>query len=96
MKKIYWIIAIFLFIISIHACSKKTTPVKDSVSAPVKKIKTPVPNVIVVNDAAASKTFDGRLYYDLEGHRYWRSNKDGKYYKYSKAMQNDPDFKARP
>lgn len=49
--------------------------------------------MITVNDSAASKTFDGRLYYDLEGHRYWRNKKDGKYYLYSKSMQGNADFK---
>lgn len=59
----------------------------------VKQVKTAVPKVIVVNDAGASKTFDGRLYYDLEGHRYWKNYKDGKYYLYNKSMNNDPNFK---
>jgi hypothetical protein len=85
----------------LNSCSKKTVPEKETsvvvTPAPkpvAKKIKTPVPAVIVVNDLKASKTFDGRMYYDLEGHRYWRNNRDGKYYKYSKSMQNNPDFKA--
>jgi hypothetical protein len=61
--------------------------------APVKKIKTPTPKVIVVNDNIASKTFDGRLYYDLDGKRYWRNYKDGKYYLFNKSMATNPDFK---
>lgn len=61
---------------------------------PVKVIKTPIPKVIAVNDAVAKKAVDGRLYYDLEGKRYWRSNKDGKYYRYYKGMQDEPAFKV--
>ena len=53
-----------------------------------------IPKVIVVNDAGAKKAVDGRLYYDMQGRRYWRSNKDGKYYLYNKAMHSDPAFKA--
>jgi len=83
----------------LNACSKKTAPgsttTSTTTSKPVaaKKIKTPIPKVIVVNDSVASKTFDGRLYYDLEGHRYWRNNKDGKYYIFNKSMATDPNFK---
>ncbi len=58
-----------------------------------KVIKTAVPQVITVNDVAAKKTVDGRLYYDLNGKRYWRSKRDGKYYLYNKSMYNNPDFK---
>lgn len=58
-----------------------------------KKIKTAVPKVIAVNDNTAKKTFDGRLYYDLEGRRYWKNYKDGKYYLYNKSMSTNPDFK---
>ena len=53
-----------------------------------------IPKVIVVNDASAKKAVDGRLYYDMQGRRYWRSNKDGKYYLYNKSMHNDEAFKA--
>ena len=58
-----------------------------------RKIKEPVPKLISVNDAIAKKTVDGRLYYDLNGHRYWRNNKDGKYYLFNKAMYDQPEFK---
>jgi hypothetical protein len=51
-----------------------------------------VPNVIVVNDKFANKSVDGRYYYDLQGHRYWRSNKDGKYYLFNKSMATDAAF----
>lgn len=91
-------------------CSKKTVPatststntteVPKPVSAKVARspkanpVKTSTPKVISVNDSAAKKTFDGKYYYDLEGHRYWKNYKDGKYYIYSKKMNTDPDFKA--
>lgn len=52
-----------------------------------------IPKVIAVNDKFANKSVDGRYYYDVEGHRYWRSNKDGKYYLYNKSMQTDEAFK---
>lgn len=57
------------------------------------KPKEAVPNVIAVNDASAHKTVDGRYYYDLQGHRYWRNNKDGKYYLFNKTMYADAAFK---
>ena len=50
------------------------------------------PKVITVNDNAASKSVDGRLYYDVLGHRYWKNYKDGKYYLFDKSMYSDPDF----
>jgi hypothetical protein len=62
---------------------------KMGIKAPV---KTAVPKSIVVSDAAAKKTVDGRFYYDLEGKRYWRSKKDGKYYLYYKGMFENKDF----
>ena len=72
----------------------KTDTVAAVKKAPIKrKVKEPVPKVISVNDAAAKKSVDGRFYYDLQGHRYWRNNKDGKYYLYNKSMNSDPDFK---
>lgn len=58
-----------------------------------RKPKPAIPNVIVVNDKFASKSVDGRYYYDLEGHRYWRSKKDGKYYLFNKSMLTDDAFK---
>lgn len=99
------IILIIFLIISAVGCSKKThstgtaAPAKtDSAVAakPVKKptIKTAVPKVITVNDKVAKKSLDGRYYYDLEGHRYWRNNRDGKYYLFNKSMFDNPDFKA--
>ena len=71
----------------------------DSVAAVKKAVakrnaKPPLPKVISVNDDAAHKSVDGRLYYDVMGHRYWRNYKDGKYYLFNKSMFNDPAFKA--
>lgn len=51
------------------------------------------PKVITVNDAAAQKSVDGRLYYDVMNHRYWKNYKDGKYYLFNKTMYKNPDFK---
>lgn len=51
------------------------------------------PSVISVNDNAASKSVDGRMFYDVLGHRYWKNYKDGKYYLFDKSMYNNPDFK---
>ena len=68
-----------------------TTPaVKKTV---VKKVAAPVAKVIVVNDKAAKKNIDGRLYYDVEGRRYWRNYNDGKYYLFNKSMYSDSAFK---
>ena len=50
------------------------------------------PKVITVNDNAASKSVDGRLFCDVLGHRYWKNYKDGKYYLFDKSMYNNPDF----
>ena len=43
--------------------------------------------------AAAKKNIDGRLYYDVEGRRYWRNYNDGKYYLFNKSMYSDSAFK---
>ncbi len=58
-----------------------------------RKPKESIPKVMVVNDKYAKRSVDGRLYYDLQGHRYWRSNKDGKYYLFNKSMLTDKAFK---
>jgi len=62
---------------------------KEVVRAP----KATFPKVITVNDNAASKSVDGRLYYDVMGHRYWKNYNDGKYYLFNKSMYSNPDFK---
>lgn len=66
----------------------------DSLVVAVKrKPKVPVAKVITVDDNAAHKSVDGRLYYDVLGHRYWKNYKDGKYYLFDKSMYTDPAFK---
>jgi len=51
------------------------------------------PKVIAVNDKAAKKSFDGRLYYDINGRRYWKNYDDGKYYLFDKSMYTNRAFK---
>lgn len=98
---------IFFIGATIVSCHKKNYPARtdattvektvDSaeVKKPVvKKKKEPLPKVIAVNDEAAHKSVDGRLYYDVMGHRYWKNYKDGKYYLFNKSMFSNPDFKA--
>ncbi|MBL0355925.1 MAG: hypothetical protein IPP72_03140 [Chitinophagaceae bacterium] len=51
-----------------------------------------LPKVITVDDRAAKKSVDGRLYYDLDGRRYWRNYDDGKYYLFNKSMYGNPAF----
>jgi hypothetical protein len=76
------------------AAPTATKPVTAAVKKPVlKKAPTIMPKVITVNDSAAKKSVDGRLYYDVEGHRYWRNYDDGKYYLFNKSMFNDSAFK---
>ena len=53
------------------------------------------PKVITVNDNAANKSIDGRLFYDVLGHRYWKNYNDGKYYLFDKSMYSNPDFKPK-
>lgn len=82
------------------ATRNSNTRSADSVAVTEKKMtrrkeKAPVPKVIVVNDNAAHKSVDGRLYYDMLGHRYWRNYKDGKYYLFNKSMYNDDAFKPK-
>jgi len=81
------------------SCSRKTLPepkpVTATATAPKKvKKKMPVAQVITVNDKYAKRSVDGRYYYDLQGKRYWRNNRDGKYYLFNKSMFDDPDFKS--
>ena len=100
MKKYF--LFFLIFIAMLNSCTKKSHPSISPVTNPdtvaVKKIikrklKEPVPQVITVNDSGAHKTIDGRYYYDLQGHRYWRNNKDGKYYIFNKSMFGNNDFK---
>ena len=81
--------------------SEKSTvsPIKSDTVAVVKtkaftpKKKDIIRNSIVVNDEAAKKAVDGRHYYDLLGHRYWKNYKDGKYYLFNQKMYDNPAFK---
>ena len=105
MKVKYICIAVVIIALGLFSCSKKVHPVttetksvsSDTIAAKKaavkRKPKEPVPKVITVNDASAQKTVDGRYYYDLQGHRYWRNNKDGKYYLFNKTMYADAAFK---
>ena len=95
------LLSIFIIITTISSCSRKnhptvaTTPTNtEPAIAPKVKPKIAVPKVITVNDKAAKKSVDGRYYYDLEGHRYWRNNRDGKYYLFHRSMFDNADFKA--
>lgn len=86
--------------VALGSCTKKSHPSGTTASttgtAPVKSniLKTTVPKVIIVNDKYAKRSVDGRYYYDLEGHRYWRNNRDGKYYLFHKSMFDNKDFKS--
>jgi hypothetical protein len=103
MNKAAFILLHFLAVAILAGCSKMTHPATNTVNTPdsasVKPVKRPtlktvVPNVIIVNDKVAKRSVDGRYYYDLEGHRYWRNNRDGKYYLFHKSMFDNPDFKS--
>ena len=97
-------LCLLFIMVVLYSCSKKAHPstgkptgentdtiaVKKAVR---RKPKEPVPKVISVSDSGAHKTVDGRYYYDLQGHRYWRNNKDGKYYLFNKSMYTNEDFK---
>jgi len=106
MLKKYLAASIIGLCVVMSSCSKKQQPQSTITNAPnntvetevkkaaVRKIpKTAVPKVIIVDDRTASKTIDGRLYYDLEGHRYWKNYNDRKYYLYNQSMYNDKAFK---
>lgn len=68
-------------------------PAKPEKPVEKEKPKHEFPKVITVNDEAASKSVDGRLFYDVLGHRYWKNYSDGKYYLFDKSMYSNPDFK---
>ncbi|MBK8521093.1 MAG: hypothetical protein WAT20_13425 [Ferruginibacter sp.] len=105
MYKAAFVIMAFLVSGMIGGCNKKSHPATPAAITPdpasVKPVKRPpplktaVPKVIIVNDKVAKRSVDGRYYYDLEGHRYWRNNRDGKYYLFNKSMFDNPDFKSR-
>ena len=76
---------------SMDTISMATLPSKKNTDY-VPPVKTRTPKKITVNDKAATRTTDGRYYYDLEGKRYWRNKKDGKYYLYYKGMFENKNF----
>lgn len=99
-----FIFSVFLFSgVILNSCSKKSHPSSSTTTSPevkkeapktvIKEPKANFPKVITVNDSAATKSVDGRLYYDVMGHRYWKNYKDGKYYLFNKSMYSNPDFK---
>lgn len=102
------LLLISVFLLASISCHKKNIPVKTETkktsekASPIRPVpkpaapKPPVAKVIIVNDAVAKKAVDGRLYYDLDGKRYWKNYKDGKYYLYNKSMHENLDFKPPP
>lgn len=104
MNKLFLPAVIIFFFLLATGCNRKATPAvsgsysneKPTETKTVKKavVKTTVPKVIVVNDNVAKRSVDGRYYYDLEGRRYWRNNRDGKYYLYYRGIFENEDFKA--
>ncbi|MEO7045992.1 MAG: hypothetical protein ABI091_11845 [Ferruginibacter sp.] len=90
----YLLLLSLLFLFLLNSCAKKTYPAKNATevknTSPIssddykkeqaKKGTANLPKVIVVNDSAAKQTATGKYYYDLNGYRYWKNTKDGKYY----------------
>jgi len=110
MNKRFLIAVVFAFTLFICACSKKhhasktidatniavNNPDTLAVKRPAKpKPKYVTAKVIVVNDSIARKSVDGRLYYDLLGHRYWKNYQDGKYYLFNQSMYSNDAFKPK-
>ncbi|MEO6838942.1 MAG: hypothetical protein ABI261_04885 [Ginsengibacter sp.] len=94
------LIPVIIVAISFTGCSRKIHPSKENNTSVEKTTVAPTPKatfpkVISVNDSAASTSVDGRLYYDVMGHRYWKNYKNGKYYLFNKSMYNNPAFKKR-
>jgi hypothetical protein len=96
-----YLVLVTVCLIIILACSKKHQPqtagtdksgAVDKKGA-VKAASRPLPKTLDVPDKVAMRDIDGRLYYDIEGHRYWKNYVDGKYYLFNKEMYNDPAFK---
>ena len=107
MFKVTLAILVLIAVLTLNSCSKKIHPSQPDATTTVNntetvkkepanvKPKLAIPKVITVNDNAAKKSVDGRYYYDLQGHRYWRNNVDGKYYLFNKSMFTDDAFKAK-
>lgn len=100
MKRPGQFIIVILFTLGMISCSKKThpettnAPATETAAPKVVKKKLATPKVITVNDKYAKRSVDGRYYYDVQGKRYWRNNRDGKYYLFNKSMFDNPDFKS--
>ena len=104
MQKRSLAVIVAVCIVLVISCNKRQVPQQtnavtaSSNNAPapkkpvVKKVAAAVPRVIAVNDNVAKKNIDGRLYYDLNGHRYWRNYNDGKYYLFNQSMYADSAF----
>lgn len=95
----FLVTAAFLILVAVSSCNRKAHPGNTEANTETKAVKAPtvktaVPKVITVNDKYAKRSVDGRYYYDLEGHRYWRNNRDGKYYLFNKSMFDNEDFKS--
>ncbi|UAY51097.1 hypothetical protein [Ferruginibacter albus] len=82
----------FLSLLLLTDCSKKHTPEKNTTTKIVVP-KGPWPKTLSLNDKVAKRAVDGRLYFDLDGKRYWKNYNDGKYYLFNKKMYDDPAFK---
>ena len=104
MHKLYFFTIALSLSLFTNSCSKKHHPGKTATvnndSVATKKIikakrNYVAPTVIIVNDEVAHKSLDGRLYYDLQGHRYWKNYKNGMYYLYNKSMYNNDAFKPK-
>lgn len=105
MQRKYLTAIAFVVAILIISCSKKHLPQQSTattikterpivIKPAIKKLApVPIARVIVVNDKVAKKNIDGRLYYDVEGRRYWRNYNDGKYYLFNKSMYADSAFR---
>jgi len=101
MRLIQFVSLLFAAALFFSGCSRKQYAAPANVEVKkaetktvVRKVpKTPTPKIITVDDRAAKKTPDGRMYYDLGGKRYWKNFDDGKYYLYNKTMYNEAAFK---
>jgi len=97
MKLKYLIIFLLIILASCHRHQPQGTKSEAVKNEAPKKLPAnfKMPKTLSASDQAATKTPDGRLYIDVEGHRYWKNFKDGKYYLFNKAMYGNPDFKPR-
>ena len=97
MKILVTIIVFITLSLLTGSCSNKHVPVRVAKLATTKRSvkikKLSAPEIITVNDGIVSTASDGRLYYDFQGHRYWRNFDDGKYYLVTAATYNNAEFK---